>query len=155
MCNQTYCSEVYTFFSSTFLSIGMTINSIKSSINEDSLNNYRPNFYMSFLSELTEPVVKQLLTHHLSSNGLLNSFQSAYNKHHSTESILISVHDHIIKDMSQQQITALCFLDLSAGTDSINPFYSCSPSILMVCLKRDYSLLASILSLFTQFRCQS
>jgi len=65
-------------------------------------------------------VVKQRLTHHLSSNGLLNSFQSAYTKHHSTESTLLSVHDHIIQAMSQQKITALCLLDLSAAFDTID-----------------------------------
>jgi len=56
--------------------------------------------------------VKQRLTHHLSSNLILNSFQSAYTAHHSTESMLLSVHDHIIKAMAQQKITALCLLDL-------------------------------------------
>ena len=55
--------------------------------------NYRPISHLSFLSKLTERVVKLRLTHHLSSNDLLNSFQSAYTKHHSTESTLLSVHD--------------------------------------------------------------
>jgi len=49
----------------------------------------------------------------------LNSFQSAYTKFHSTESTLLSVHDHI-KAMSQQKITALCLLDLSAAFDTID-----------------------------------
>jgi len=43
----------------------------------------------------------------LSSDGLLNSFQSAYIKYHSTESILNFVYDHIIKAMSQHKTTAL------------------------------------------------
>ena len=64
--------------------------------------------------------MKQRLTHHLSSNSLLNSFQSAYTKHHSTESTLLSVHDHIIKAMSQQKNTALSLLDLSAAFDTID-----------------------------------
>jgi len=68
-------------------------------------------------SKLTERVVKQRLTHHLSSNHLLNSFQSAYTAHHSTEYTLFSVHDHI---MAQQKITALCLLDLSAAFDTID-----------------------------------
>jgi len=69
---------------------------------------------MSFLSKLTERVVKLRLTH------LLNSFQSAYTKYHSTESTLLSMHDHIIKAMSQQKITALCLIDLSAAFDTID-----------------------------------
>jgi len=77
---------------------------------------------VSFLSKLTERVVKQRLTHHLSSNHLLNSFQSAYTAHHSTESTLLSVQDHIIKAMAQQKITALCLLDLSTVFDTIDHF---------------------------------
>ena len=92
----------------------------KYNLDKEDLSNYRPISHLSFLSKLTERVVKQRLTHHLSSNGLLNSFQSAYTKHHSTESTLLAVHDHIIKAMSQQKITALCLLDLSAAFDTID-----------------------------------
>jgi len=74
------------------------------------LSNYRPISHLSFLPNLTEWVVKHYLTHHLSSNSLLNSFQSAYTKHHSTQSTLISVRDHIIKAMSQQKSLLFVFL---------------------------------------------
>ena len=57
---------------------------------------------------------------HLSSNKLLNSFQSAYLKPHSTETTLLAVHDYIIRAMGQQQITGLCLLDLSAAFDTID-----------------------------------
>jgi exonuclease III len=92
----------------------------KYNLDKEELSNYRPISHLSFLSKLTERVVKQRLTHHLSSNHLLNSFQSAYTTHHSTESTLLSVHDHIIKAMAQQRITALCLLDLSAAFDTID-----------------------------------
>jgi hypothetical protein len=58
--------------------------------------------------------------HHLSSHNLLNPFQSAYIKFHSTETALLSLHDHIIKAMGQQQITCLSLLDLSAAFDTID-----------------------------------
>jgi hypothetical protein len=57
---------------------------------------------------------------HLSENNLLNSFQSAYVKSHSTETTLLSVHDYIIRAMSLQQVTCLCLLDLSAAFDTID-----------------------------------
>jgi len=41
-------------------------------------------------------------------------------KHHSTQSTLLSVYNHIINAMSQQKITALCLLDLSAAFDTID-----------------------------------
>ena len=57
---------------------------------------------------------------YLSSNNLLNYFQFAYIKHHSTETTLLSVHDHIIKAMGLQQVTCLTLLDLSAAFDTID-----------------------------------
>jgi len=53
-------------------------------------------------------------------NNLLNSFQSPYIKHHSTEIALLSVHDHIIKAMSHQKVTYLTLLDLSAACDTVD-----------------------------------
>ena len=46
--------------------------------------------------------------------------QSAYTKFNSTETTLLAVHDHIIIAMSQQQVTGLCLLDLSAAFDTID-----------------------------------
>jgi len=41
-------------------------------------------------------------------------------EHHSTETNLLSVHDHIIKAMSHQQVTCLTLLYLSAAFDTID-----------------------------------
>ena len=98
------------------------MQAISRNLDKENFSNYRTIFHFSFLSKLTERVVKQGLTHYLLSNRLLNTFQSAYTKHHSTESTLLSVHDHIIRAMSQQKITALCLLNLSAAFDTINHF---------------------------------
>jgi hypothetical protein len=57
---------------------------------------------------------------HLSENNLLNSFQSAYVKSHSTETTLLSVHDYIIRAMGLQQVTCFCLLHLSAAFDTID-----------------------------------
>ena len=84
------------------------------------LSNYRPISHLSFLSKLTERVVKARLLSHLSTNGLLNSYQSAYTKFHSTEITLLSVQDHIVKSISKHQLTALCLVDLSAAFDTID-----------------------------------
>ena len=92
----------------------------KSNLDKENLANYRPISHLSFLSKLTERVVKSRLTEYLSDNNLLNSHQSAYIKSHSTESALLSVHDHIIKAMSLQKVTALTLLDLSAAFDTID-----------------------------------
>ena len=61
---------------------------------------------------------KRLLDH-LTSNSLLNPFQSAYTKFYSTETTLLSLHDHLSNAISLQQISCLCLLDISAAFDTL------------------------------------
>jgi len=84
----------------------------------ESLSNYRPISNLSFLSKLTERIVKDHITHHLSTNSMFNSFQSVYTKHHSTETTLIALHDDLIRAMDKQEVTSLTLLDLSATFDT-------------------------------------
>jgi hypothetical protein len=97
---------------------------LQSNLDRENLSNYRPVSHLYFLSKLTvcatERIVRIRLMHHLSSHNLLNPFQSAYIKFHSSETALLSFHDHIIKAMGQQQITCLCLLDFSAAFDTID-----------------------------------
>ena len=60
------------------------------------------------------------LTDYLSSNNLLNPHQSAYSKHHSTETALSYIHDHLINTIGSQKLSCLCLLDLSAPFDTID-----------------------------------
>jgi len=46
---------------------------------------------LSLISKIIERVVKSRITDHLVSNGLLNPNQSAYCKHHSTETALLYI----------------------------------------------------------------
>ena len=71
-----------------------------SSLDKENLSNYRPISHLSYLSKLTERLVKNRLADHLNENNLMNSFQSAYTKFNSTETTLLAVHDHIIRAMS-------------------------------------------------------
>jgi hypothetical protein len=92
----------------------------KPSLDPDNLSNYRPISNLSYLSKLTERVVKERLQVHLSGNSLFNIFQSAYTKFHSTETALLSLYDHLIRATSRQHVTCLCLLDLSAAFDTID-----------------------------------
>jgi len=92
----------------------------KLNLDKENLSNYRPISHLSFISKLTERLVKNRLMEHLSQNNLLNPFQSAYTKFHSTETTLLYIHDCIIRAISQQQVTGLCLLDLSAAFDTID-----------------------------------
>ena len=94
----------------------------KHNLDKENLSNYRPISHLSFISKLTERLVKNRLTEYLHQNNLTNSFefQSAYTKFNSTETSLLTLHDHIIRAFSQQQVTGLCLLDLSAALDIID-----------------------------------
>ena len=94
----------------------------KANFDKENQSNYRPISHLSFLSKLTERLVKNRLTDYLSKNSHLNSYLSAYTKFHSTENTLLAVHDFIIRGMSKQQVTGLCLLDLSAAFDTIDHF---------------------------------
>ena len=47
----------------------------------------------------------------------MTAFQSAYRKHHSTESALLNIHD-ILLNMAEGSVTAHTLLDLSAAFDT-------------------------------------
>ena len=84
------------------------------------MSNYHPIANLSFISKLTEKIVKKRLIDHLTCNSLLNPFQSAYTKFYSTETTLLSLHDHFSNAISMQQASCLCLLDLSAAFDTLD-----------------------------------
>jgi len=84
------------------------------------LSNYRSISNLSIIFKIIERVVKSRLMDNLTSNSLLNSHQSAYCKHHSTETALLYTHDHLISAIGSQKVSCLCLLDLSAAFDTID-----------------------------------
>ena len=92
----------------------------KTSFLENELKNYRPVSNLSFNSKILENVVANRLQAHIKNNHLSNPLQSAYRKHHSTESALLKVHNDIIISIDQGEVTALTLLDLSVAFDTID-----------------------------------
>jgi Reverse transcriptase (RNA-dependent DNA polymerase) len=84
------------------------------------MSNYRPISHLSLLSKLTERVVKSHLTDFLTEHNLLNSFQSAYTKLHSTETALLAVLHYLTRASSQEQVSCLRLLDLSTAFDTVD-----------------------------------
>ena len=50
----------------------------------------------------------------------MTAFQSAYRKHHSTESALLNIQNDILLNMARGSVTALTLLNLSAAFDTID-----------------------------------
>src|SRR6218665_3201437 len=64
----------------------------KVNLGKENLSNYRPISNLSFLSKLTGRIVLARLNNYLSSNSLLNPHHSGFAKHHSTETLLVSLY---------------------------------------------------------------
>ena len=100
-------------FPSTFKQATVTPLLKKPSLDKESLSNYRPISNLSFISKITERVIKERLNDHLTKNNMYNAFQSAYTKFHSTETTLLALHDDLIKAMDNKQVSCLTSLDHS------------------------------------------
>ena len=81
---------------------------------------YRPVSNLAFLSKVLEKVVASQLNDHLSSNKLHDPYQSAYRSGHSTETVLLSLHNDVIKAIGEQKVVLLVMLDLSAAFDTVS-----------------------------------
>ena len=92
----------------------------KTSLQKIELKSYKPVSNLSFISKILEKIVAKRLQAHIKNNHLSNPLQSAYRKHHSTESALLKVHNEIIISMDKGEVTALALLDLSAAFDTID-----------------------------------
>jgi hypothetical protein len=92
----------------------------KPTLDSDDINSYRPISNLSFISKLVEKVVSTRFTEHAERNKLFPSRQSAYRRHHSTETAVISIMNDIIRATDNGQITALVLLDLSAAFDTVD-----------------------------------
>ena len=104
------------------------------------LSNYRPLSNLTFLSKLAEKAVASQIIEHLNQHQLFPTTQSAYRKHHSTETALLKVKNDILLNMNKQHITFLVLLDLSSAFDTIDH------TILLNRLRTDFGICDSSLS---------
>ena len=88
----------------------------KSTLDKDELSNYHPISNLSVISKIIERVVKSRLIDHLTYNKLLNPHQSAYCRHHSTETALLYIHDHLINAIGSQKVSCLFYISTAFDT---------------------------------------
>ena len=117
----------------------------KPSLNKEDLSNYCPIANLSFISKLAKIIFKKHLLDHLTSNSLLYLFQFAYTKFYSTETTLLSLHDHLSNAISMQQVSCLCLLDISAAFDTLDH------SILLHRLSTWFGIFSVSLQWFTSY----
>ena len=107
--------------------------------------NYRPISNLSFISKIVERLVCQQLVSFLEENKLLPNLQSAYRKHHSTETVLLKVVSDILRAADIGHVSLLCLLDLSAAFDTVDH------NVLIDRLQNSYGLNGTVLSWIKSF----
>ena len=83
-------------------------------------SNYRPISNLSTISKIIERLVLSRITFHVSSSSNFNPFQSAYRKHHSTETTLLRISDSLRNICATGHAALLVSLDLSAAFDTLD-----------------------------------
>ena len=117
----------------------------KTTLSKEELNSYRAISSLSFISKILEKVVANRLNSHIYINGLTNASQSAYKQFHSTETILLKLHNDINLNIDNGKVTALTLLDLSAAFNTIDH------DILIIRLSTWYRISGTALSWFTSY----
>ena len=93
------------------------------SLDKNVLKNYRPVSNLPFVSKVLERAVAKQLQNYLTVNNLHKPQQSAYRKHHSTETALLCVQNDIVQAIDGKKSVILVLLDLSAAFDTIATLY--------------------------------
>ena len=73
-----------------------------------------------FVSKLVERAVAVRFVNHCDQNGLLPVRQSAYRRHHSTETAVLIVYNDIVRAVDKGQVVPLVLLDLSSAFDTVD-----------------------------------
>ena len=92
----------------------------KPSLDPFELKSYRPISNLSFTSKLIERLAVNRFNQHISTNQLLPDCQSAYRRHHSTETAVAIVINNIARTVDSGKVCALSLLDLSAAFDTVD-----------------------------------
>ena len=91
----------------------------KPCLDPEDRKNYRPVSNLSYISKIMEKAVNTRLDAHLEDNLLLDEHQSAYRIGHSTETLLLKMHDDILGALDQGKATLLVMIDISAAFDVV------------------------------------
>ena len=90
----------------------------KANLDPNCLRNYRPISNLPFLSKVPERIVLKQFLQHLESHSVLEPFQSAYRKCHSTETALLRVVNDLLQASDTGHVSILSLIDLSAAFDT-------------------------------------
>ena len=83
-------------------------------------SDFRPISLLIAFSKIIEKIVAKQMKVYLTSNNLLDKYQSAYREKHSTITALVEITNNIYKSLDKSEITILVLLDYSKAFDCAN-----------------------------------
>ena len=89
----------------------------KPSLDHNVASTYRPISNLPVLSKLSERLVLSRVMSYLNNSNLLPTHQSAYRRHHFTETAVTKVYSDILGAADNGKLSLLILLDLSAAFD--------------------------------------
>ena len=88
----------------------------KTGLDCEVLKNYRPVYNLSFfIKRNVEKIFSIRIMQHITDNGIIDGFQSAYKAVHSCETALLRVYNDIVITIGKGNGSFLVLLDLSAA----------------------------------------
>ena len=117
----------------------------KASLDPNCLKNYQPVSNLPFLSEVLERIVLKQFLQHLQSHSLIEPFQSAYRKCHSTETALLCVVNDLLQASDSGCVSILSLFDLSTAFDTVDH------SILITRLHSTFGCSGTVLDWFISY----
>ena len=85
-----------------------------------SANDFRPISLLPTLSKIIEKIVNIQIVQYLVKYDLIDPYQSAYKKKHSTVTALLKLNEDIFEALDDSEITLLVLLDFSKAFDTVN-----------------------------------
>ena len=83
-------------------------------------NDFRPISLLPTLSKIIEKIVNIQIVQYLVKHDLIDPYQSAYKKNHSTTTALLKLNEDIFDALDDSEITLLILLDFSKAFDTVN-----------------------------------
>ena len=91
----------------------------KKGLDTEDLKNYRPVSQGSFLNKVIDRSLHLQITKYLEKYELESPLQTGYKAHHSTETLLLALNNHLLMNFEGGKIQILVTLDFSAAFDCI------------------------------------
>jgi hypothetical protein len=92
----------------------------KPTLDLDVISSYRPISNLSYISKVVERVVVKRFTVHANTLNLFPAQQSAYRTNHSTETVVLSIHNDLVRSIDSGNVSLLALLDLSSAFDTVD-----------------------------------